>query len=565
MKKLRNKILKRSMLFILACAAFVLVNAGGRKVYAGDEANFSFQFLKEKEPEEYGGEIYRQWDEYSDCDFDDIEGISFDEKTSTLEMNNFSGYSEFLIWCDENEELPNNRLLTIDVKGNNTIYGLKKVAIHTLVNGVSVKFVGDGVINFVGEDYEFTAVWISGDVIIDGPTVNIIHRKNQYCSSCLECENLEVLSGNLNIDTDCGAMGVYGDARLKGGNVNIKYTYDEKESGWNRCLDESLVDVNKLYIEGATVTFDVDTYRESIIGEADSYYWLDKSNLYMTSGSLYINAKPEVIKKSNKITLKYNDFIDANTCNISGGNIYVNYESPKDLTDWNSVIMDHRFFEAETFDVANATFTITGKFRILQIMSDQLADLYDKNVVKFEETKEEEPEKPAIAKPYEVNGPKAGTTISDGKYAYIVTKPSTIKYTHADGDPYTLKKNVIKGEVEVIKLVDTKIESVNISYNVIIDEFKYDIVSIAPAAFANNTKIKKVVIGNNVKNIGKRAFFNCSKLNTVKINSRVISTIGDQAFYRVKGVMITFTVPGLVKPKYVILLNKARTNSYIVA
>lgn len=62
---------------------------------------------------------------------------------------------------------------------------------------------------------------------------------------------------------------------------------------------------------------------------------------------------------------------------------------------------------------------------------------------------------------------------------------------------------------------------------------KLKVTSIKAEAFKSYKNLKTVVIGSNVKTIGKKAFYNCQKLTTVTIGKSVISE-GSQAFYNCK-------------------------------
>ena len=61
---------------------------------------------------------------------------------------------------------------------------------------------------------------------------------------------------------------------------------------------------------------------------------------------------------------------------------------------------------------------------------------------------------------------------------------------------------------------------------------RYKVTEIAANAFKDCKKLKKVIIGKNVSNIGKKAFYGCSKLQTIKVKtSKLVSNrIGKQAF-----------------------------------
>lgn len=60
------------------------------------------------------------------------------------------------------------------------------------------------------------------------------------------------------------------------------------------------------------------------------------------------------------------------------------------------------------------------------------------------------------------------------------------------------------------------------------------ITEIASKAFQKNNKLKKVTIGKNVSKIGKKAFFNCKKLRTIRVNSKKLTakSVGSKAFAR---------------------------------
>ena len=65
---------------------------------------------------------------------------------------------------------------------------------------------------------------------------------------------------------------------------------------------------------------------------------------------------------------------------------------------------------------------------------------------------------------------------------------------------------------------------------VTIDGVKYQITSIENGAFAKYKKLKKVVIGKNVRRIGKKAFFKCKSLKKIILKGKKISKVGKKAF-----------------------------------
>ena len=59
---------------------------------------------------------------------------------------------------------------------------------------------------------------------------------------------------------------------------------------------------------------------------------------------------------------------------------------------------------------------------------------------------------------------------------------------------------------------------------------KYKVTAIKAGACRKQPKLKQVVIGKNVKNIGKQAFYQCKKLKKVQIKSKCLQKVGKQAF-----------------------------------
>ncbi len=87
-------------------------------------------------------------------------------------------------------------------------------------------------------------------------------------------------------------------------------------------------------------------------------------------------------------------------------------------------------------------------------------------------------------------------------------------------------------EVEYLKPIGKK-SKVTIPKSVVIDEISYKVTAIAANALKNNGTVTSVVIGDNVKVIGARAFYKCKKLKEVVIG-KGIESIGREAFYRCK-------------------------------
>ena len=111
------------------------------------------------------------------------------------------------------------------------------------------------------------------------------------------------------------------------------------------------------------------------------------------------------------------------------------------------------------------------------------------------------------------------------------SKKSSTKTRKIKGNYYKITSKS-KKTVIYVKPVSKNITSANIPSTIKISGKRYKVTGIAANAFKNCKKLKKVMIGANVRNIGKRAFYRCSKLKTVKIKtSKLVNRqVGTQAF-----------------------------------
>jgi hypothetical protein len=141
--------------------------------------------------------------------------------------------------------------------------------------------------------------------------------------------------------------------------------------------------------------------------------------------------------------------------------------------------------------------------------------------------------------------------------------------TDEQGSSYKVTKSDAKdGEVTFTKPKSGASGTVKIPDTVTIDGITYKVTAIEANAFKNNKKnITKVIIGNNVKVIGKNAFAGCKKLNSVTVGKNVktisagafsgcaklktvklgaaVTTIGDKAFYKCTS-LTSITIPAKV-------------------
>ena len=92
-----------------------------------------------------------------------------------------------------------------------------------------------------------------------------------------------------------------------------------------------------------------------------------------------------------------------------------------------------------------------------------------------------------------------GTTIAQGSYEYQVTGTNSVMLMGFNGN----------AEATYVKVK-----------NQIVDNgVTYLVTAIAPKAFMKESCIEKVLIRKNIKDIGKRAFFQCRNLNSVRIKT----------------------------------------------
>ena len=110
------------------------------------------------------------------------------------------------------------------------------------------------------------------------------------------------------------------------------------------------------------------------------------------------------------------------------------------------------------------------------------------------------------------------------------------------------------GEVSLVS-VDKNKKSVTVPATVTFNGVKYKVTSISTKAFSNSKKLKKVVIGKNIKSIKAKAFYQCTKLKNITIKSRILRKVGKQA---VKGIhkKAVIKVPKKKAKIYKKLLNK---------
>ena len=130
-----------------------------------------------------------------------------------------------------------------------------------------------------------------------------------------------------------------------------------------------------------------------------------------------------------------------------------------------------------------------------------------------------------------------GKTVKVGNYKFKITKHSE-----------KAKEAAFAGVVK-------KKETVKIPATFKYKGIRFQVTSVKDKALSGNKKVKRLVIGKNVKTIGKRAFYGCRNLKTVVFSGKQVKKIQKGAFLKIKA-NASVKVPKAVKKKYRKLLNK---------
>lgn len=89
---------------------------------------------------------------------------------------------------------------------------------------------------------------------------------------------------------------------------------------------------------------------------------------------------------------------------------------------------------------------------------------------------------------------------------------------------------------------------------------EYVVTSIKAKAFKNQKNLKKVIIGKNITEIGKEAFYGCKKLKTVVFKTNKLKSVGRNAFAKIS-TKPKFKVPAKKLKAYKKLIHKSKVTS----
>ena len=247
------------------------------------------------------------------------------------------------------------------------------------------------------------------------------------------------------------------------------------------------------------------------------------------STAIKVNAKELTVTKATARNRKYDGTNQVAITEVLLSGMLEGDEVSVDLTDLHGTLKDKK--AGEYTSVTLPELTLAGKDKANYRLAQPVTEIPLTKAVTIEtpETTEtpETPQKPSdpgtkpgtsepIQKPSKPEYLKKGTK-------FIGPDKNQYKVTCADGKTFTVAylkpKKGVKGTV---KIPDS----------ITVNHVTYKVTEIAANAFKNCKKLKKVTIGINVNSIGKRAFYGCSKLQTIKVKTSKLtgSRVGKQAF-----------------------------------
>ena len=459
-----------------------------------------------------------------------VKGITYDEKTRTLEINNYTGGDEIKIispyyfQADEKDD-PSYPNFNIKISGANTFEPQKLEFNFIEISGHgNFNIIGDGTLNakFKGLNQPYGErvynVVIAGngcDIIYDGPTIVV---EKTYVPV---------------IVTSLFSNEIIGKITIKSGAIIVNDFVDHDVSYFFTVISAGAIDMS-----GGTISVNYD--RKSDTFPRQIYETIvSAGNMDVTGGNIIITGDEEVLKKLNPIYAGCGITDGIKKALLVGNSIDVSkldVRLEKDVYEYDGKaktpkVKIYGFTEGKDFTVSYSNNVNIGTAKVTIKGIGRLTG--SKNVTfKIVETKKDG-----------VDGPKVGSKITDGKLIYKVTKAGSL-----DG------KTV--GKVTVVGLKKKSLKKVSIKSLLTVNGVKYKVTAIGKKAFKKGKKLKSIVIGKNVTKIGKGAFAGCKKLKSIKIKSKKIKKFVKGTFKGVKKTCV-IKVPKAKKKVYVKKIKKA--------
>ena len=266
-------------------------------------------------------------------------------------------------------------------------------------------------------------------------------------------------------------------------------------------------------------------------GETKIKVSVKDSDVY-TEIAVKVNGKPVVEKPITGVSVK----ADKSELKVGETAKLTAVITPEDTTDSKDLKYESSDKAvAEVSDAGVVTAKAAGK-AVITVSSAARPDV--KATVEINvKAKAPETEKPDVPKKVPAKG--SVHKGADGKLAFKVTKSDA--------------KN---GTVTVSKLLKKTVKTVTIPATVTIDGYTFKVTAVANNVFKNASRLKSVVIGANVKSIGKSSFYKCKKLATITFKGIKAPGVGKNAFKSGKS-KVTVKVPKKMKKSQLNKLKKA--------
>ena len=432
----------------------------------------------------------------------DMEGIYFDEKARTLELDDFHGTETLnimmnaLYFSADPDDVDGKNVVNIKLTGENSITLSNPEdtwAIYAYLN-VKVKFIGDGVLNIKFDNInkeskyeEYGRCLISGlcDVVFDGPTINV-----------------EEEWGNL-VDTYSRWV-PYGSIVFKSGELNVKKCTDRCNSGYGSILLATYIEMSGGVIR---VDYEFENGARQIeeFWDRDTFYSIGEMKL--TGGTIIITGDSRITSElgtfrslvsggvqDKGVSVLKGDKIDIANAKVNLDKTEYKYDgtakTPKVTIDGLKEGVDFSYTYADNVKAGKAKVIIKGLgvfFGTKEVTFDIVAG------------------KDANGSYDGVHGLKVGSKFNDGKLIYKVTKAGTL-----DG-----KK---AGKVAVVGLKKKLLKKVSIKSQLTYDGVKYKVIAICKSAFKKGKKLKLIKIySKNIKTFSKGAFRYVKKTCVIKV------------------------------------------------
>ena len=479
-----------------------------------------------------------------------IKGLTYDEKTHTLEINNYNGSDEIKIispyyYEADKKDDPNYPNINIKISGVNNFLYDKSVAYFLYFNGCgNYNIIGDGTVNIKFKEFnESDFAYNEDGDIIARPHCGVI--KGHICNITYDGPTIVVEKASMTIiDISYNDEISSGKLIIKSGDIIVNsYTTlnDYLDNAWFGY--GSVFIVGALDMSGGTIYVNYDKSHYGIIFNTMTV----DGKVEVTGGKIIITGFEDVLNFLNEWGTIYSfsaSFDEANKKILLGDSFDISeldVKLEKDVYEYDGKEKTPKvrvagFKEGKDYTVSYSNNVNIGTAKVTVKGIGRLTGSKEATF-KIVEGKDDRGSADGV------DGPKVGSKITDGKLIYKVTKVGSF-----DG------KTV--GKVPVVGIKKKSLKKVTIKSVIKVDVVKYKVTAIGKKAFKKGKKLKSIVIGKNVSKIGKEAFAGCKKLKSIKIKSKKIKKFVKGTFKGVKKTCV-IKVPKAKKKVYAKKIKKA--------